>query len=52
MVSYLIEVVDGWDHLMHAIELGSEVAQSLSVLNPEVEVYNKNKQNEILSWNE
>ena len=26
------EVIDGWDHLMHAIELGSEVAQSSSIL--------------------
>ena len=43
MVSYPKEVINGWDHLMHAIELGSEVAQSLS-LNLEVEVYNKNKQ--------
>ena len=32
MVSYLKEVINGWDHLMHAIELGSEV-----------EVYSKNK---------
>ena len=31
MVSYPKEVIDGWDHLMHAIELGSEVAQSLSI---------------------
>ena len=31
MVSYPKEVVDGWDHLMHAIEVGSEVAQSLSI---------------------
>ena len=26
MVSYPKEVIDGWDHLMHAIKLGSEVA--------------------------
>ena len=26
MVSYAKEVIDGWDHLMHAIERGSEVA--------------------------
>ena len=52
MVSYPKEVVDGWDHLMHAIELGNKVAQSLSILNPKVEVYSKNKQNEILSRNE
>ena len=25
------KVIDSWDHLMHAIELGSEVAQSLSI---------------------
>ena len=25
MVSYSKEVINGWDHLMHAIELGSEV---------------------------
>ena len=31
MVSYPKEVIDGWNHLMHAIELGSEVAQSLSI---------------------
>ena len=31
MVSYPKEIVDGWDHLMHAIELDSEVAQSLSI---------------------
>ena len=37
---------------MHAIKLGSEVAQSLLVSHLEVEVYSKNKQNEILSWNE
>ena len=37
MVSYLKEVINGWDHLMHAIELGSEV-----------EVYIRNKQKEIL----
>ena len=36
---------------MHAIEQGNEVTQSLfSYL--EVEVYSKNKQNGILSWNE
>lgn len=37
-VSYLKDVINGWDHLMHAIELGSEV-----------EVYNRNKQKGILS---
>ena len=37
MVSYPKEVINGWDHLMHAIELGSEV-----------EVYIRNKQKEIL----
>ena len=31
MVSYPKKVIDGWDHLMYAIELGSEVAQSLSI---------------------
>ena len=31
MISYPKKVIDGWDHLMHAIELGSEVAQSLSI---------------------
>ena len=41
MVFYLKEVINGWDHLMHAIELGSEV-----------EVYSRNKQKGILSWNE
>ena len=35
---------------MHAIELGSEVAQSLFI-HLEVEVYSRNKQKEILSWN-
>ena len=30
MVSYQKEVIDGWDHLMHAIELGSEVTLILS----------------------
>ena len=49
MVSYPKEVIDGWDNLMHAIELGSEVAQSLLVSHLEVEVYNKNKQKGILS---
>ena len=38
MVSYPKEVINDWDHLMHVIELGSEV-----------EVYNKNKQKGILS---
>ena len=38
MVSYPKEVINDWYHLMHAIELGSEV-----------KVYNKNKQKEILS---
>ena len=38
MVSYPKEVINGWDHLMHAIELGNEV-----------EVYNRNKQKGILS---
>ena len=38
IVSYTKEVINGWDHLMHAIELGSEV-----------EVYSKNKQKGILS---
>ena len=38
MVSYLKEVINGWDHLMHAIKLGSEV-----------EVYSRNKQKRILS---
>ena len=37
MVFYPKEVIDGWDHLMHAIELGSEV-----------EVYSRNKQKGIL----
>ena len=47
-VSYPKEVINGRDHLMHAIELGSEIAQSLfSYL--EVEVYSKNKQKGILS---
>ena len=36
---------------MHAIELGNEVAQSL-FSHLEVEVYNRNKQKGILSWNE
>ena len=40
MVSYPKEVINGWDHLMHAIELGSEV-----------KVYCRNKQKGILSWN-
>ena len=26
MVSYPKEVIDGWDHLMHAIKVGGEVA--------------------------
>ena len=38
IVSYPKEVINGWDHLMHAIELGSKV-----------EVYNRNKQKGILS---
>ena len=38
MVSYPKEVINGWDHLMHAIELGSEV-----------EVYSRNKRKGILS---
>ena len=41
MVFYLKKVINSWDHLMHAIELGSEV-----------EVYSRNKQKGILSWNE
>ena len=52
MISYQKEVIDGWDHLMHAIELGSEVAQSLLVSHLEVELYSKNKQKGILSRNE
>ena len=36
MVSYPKEVINGKDHLMHAIELGSEVAQSLLVSHLEV----------------
>ena len=32
------KVINGWDHLMHAIELGSEV-----------EIYSRNKQKGILS---
>ena len=52
MVSYPKEVIDGWDHLMHAIKLGSKVAQSLLVSHLEVKVYSKNKQKRILSWNE
>ena len=51
IVSYPKEVINGWDHLMHAIELGSEVAQSL-FSHLEVEVYRGNKQKGILSWNE
>ena len=35
---------------MHVIELGSEVAQPL-FSHLEVEVYSKNKQKGILSWN-
>ena len=42
MISYPKEVINGWDHLMHAIELGSEVAQSL-FSHLEVEVYSRNK---------
>ena len=42
---------NGWDHLMHAIELGNEVAQSL-FSHLEVEVYSRNKQKRILSCNE
>ena len=38
MISYPKEVINGWDYLMHAIELGSEV-----------EVYSGNKQKRILS---
>ena len=38
MVSYSKEIIDGWDHLMHAMELGSEVAQSLLISHLEVEV--------------
>ena len=38
MVSYPKEIINGWDHLKHAIELGSEV-----------EVYSRNKQKRILS---
>ena len=38
--SYPKEVINGWDHLMHAIELGSEV-----------EVYSRSKQKGILSRN-
>ena len=38
MVSYPKEVINGWDHMTHAIELGSEV-----------EVYSRNKQKGILS---
>ena len=41
VVSYPKEVINSWDHLMHAIELGSEV-----------EVYSRNKRKGILSWNE
>ena len=28
VVSYPKEVINSWDHLMHAIELGSKIAQS------------------------
>ena len=38
VVSYPKEVINSWDHLMHAIELGSEV-----------EVYSRNKRKGILS---
>ena len=38
MISYPKEVINGWDHLMHAIKLGSEL-----------EVYNMNKQKGIFS---
>ena len=38
MVSYPKEVINGWDHLMHVIELSSEV-----------KVYSRNKQKGILS---
>ena len=40
MVSYPKGVINGWDHLMHAIDLGIEV-----------KVYSRNKQKGILSWN-
>ena len=40
MVSYQKEIINGWDHLMHVIELSSEV-----------DVYSRNKQKGILSWN-
>ena len=46
MVSYPKEVINGWDHLMHAIELGNEVVQSL-FSHLEVEVYSRNKQKEL-----
>ena len=38
MVSYPKEIINCWDHLMHVIELGSEI-----------EVYSRNKQKGILS---
>ena len=38
VVFYPKEVINSWDHLMHAIELGSEV-----------EVYSRNKRKGILS---
>ena len=38
MVSYPKEVINGWNNLIHAIELGSKV-----------EVYSRNKQKRILS---
>ena len=31
MVSYPRKIVDGWDHLMHVIKVGGEIAQSLSI---------------------
>ena len=49
IVFYPKEVIDDWDHLMHAIKLGSKVAQSLLVSHLEVKVYSKNKQKRILS---
>ena len=46
MVSYSKEVIDGWDHLMHAIELGSEIAQSLLVSHLKIEVTTRTNKRE------
>ena len=51
MTFCLKEVVDGWDHLMHAIEVGSERSKFLSIqARREKLITRSNKERFVMEW--